>query len=55
MVAVADAFGAVANEHGLQIPELREHLAAKHRWAEGCRVCVLCKCVCLGGEGGAGR
>jgi glutamate dehydrogenase (NAD(P)+) len=36
VVAVADAFGAVANEHGLQIPELREHLAAKHRWAEWC-------------------
>jgi glutamate dehydrogenase (NAD(P)+) len=33
VVAVADAFGAVANEHGLQIPELREHLAAKHSLA----------------------
>ena len=31
VVAVADAFGAVANEHGLEIPELRRHLADKHK------------------------
>lgn len=35
VVAVSDAFGAVANEHGLEIPELRRHLADKHR-------CVTC-------------
>ena len=54
VVAVSDAFGAVANEGGLDVPELRRHLEAKHR------------CVCVGGvrawgarckgfEGGGGR
>ena len=30
VVAVADAFGAVANERGLNITDLRAHLEAKH-------------------------
>ncbi len=33
VVAVSDAYGAVANEHGLEIPDLRAHLAANHRRA----------------------
>lgn len=33
VVAVSDAYGAVANEHGLEIPDLRAHLAANHSLA----------------------
>jgi glutamate dehydrogenase (NAD(P)+) len=33
VVAVSDAFGAVANEHGLQIPDLRAHVADRHSLA----------------------
>lgn len=43
VVAVSDAFGAVANEHGLQVPELRQHVADKHRWG-----------LLVGGTRGAG-
>ena len=35
VVAVADAFGAVANEQGLDIPQLVKHLADTGRWAGG--------------------
>lgn len=33
VVAIADAFGAIANERGLDIPSLREHIAEKHSLA----------------------
>ena len=35
VVAVADAFGAVANEQGLDIPQLVKHLADTGRWVAG--------------------
>lgn len=33
VVAIADAFGAIANERGLDVPSLREHIAEKHSLA----------------------
>lgn len=47
VVAVSDAFGAIANEHGLQIPELRAHLADRHRWGSSVDGRVLA--VAVGG------
>lgn len=52
VVAVSDAFGAIANEHGLPIPELRQHLADRHRCA---RLLVLALLVLADGGGQLGR